>query len=224
MENPQNEAEQGTYLDLAVHAVLAYAIYRRARSAPEMAHPFPLTRTLTQRATGNTRPVRQGEAPGVAHHGARPNLSGSLECLSASLVARPTSTRQPSLQAMATGGLVRASSCCVTSSGCAEREPMSSSWTFGCPVQTSSPGLPPPAPRSPRRHVVSTITRVPPNAGSAVMAAVPPGFGTGQVIGGMRERAERPGRRPRPPLCRGQGFPRDTAHRGSGLAGSPGHG
>ena len=28
MDNPQNEAEQGTYLDLAVHAVLAYAIYR----------------------------------------------------------------------------------------------------------------------------------------------------------------------------------------------------
>jgi hypothetical protein len=67
MENPQNEAEQGTYLDLAVHAVLAYAIYRRARSAPEMAHPFPLTRTLTQRATGRYAPGAAGEAPGVAH-------------------------------------------------------------------------------------------------------------------------------------------------------------
>jgi hypothetical protein len=67
MDNPQNEAEQGTYLDLAVHAVLAYAIYRRARSAPEMAHPFPLTRTLTQRATGRYAPGAAGEAPGVAH-------------------------------------------------------------------------------------------------------------------------------------------------------------
>jgi hypothetical protein len=50
MDNPQNEAE------------LAYAIYRRARSAPEMAHPFPLTRTLTQRATGRY-------APGAARGG-----------------------------------------------------------------------------------------------------------------------------------------------------------
>ncbi len=56
-----------SYLDLAVRAVLAYAIYRRARSAPEMAHPFPLTRTLTQRATGRYAPGAAGEAPGVAH-------------------------------------------------------------------------------------------------------------------------------------------------------------
>jgi hypothetical protein len=33
MDNPQNEAEQGTYLGLAVHAVLAYAIYRSEVSA-----------------------------------------------------------------------------------------------------------------------------------------------------------------------------------------------
>jgi hypothetical protein len=33
MDIPQNEAEQGTYLDLAVHAVLPYAIYRSEVSA-----------------------------------------------------------------------------------------------------------------------------------------------------------------------------------------------
>jgi hypothetical protein len=33
MDNPQNEAERGTYLGLAVHAVLAYAIYRSEVSA-----------------------------------------------------------------------------------------------------------------------------------------------------------------------------------------------
>jgi hypothetical protein len=32
-----------------------------------MAHPFPLTRTFTQRATGRYAPGAAGEAPGVVH-------------------------------------------------------------------------------------------------------------------------------------------------------------
>jgi len=83
----------------------AYAIYRNARSAPEMAHPFPSTRTLIQRATGRYAPGAAGEAPGVAHRVVRREMwswgktepERSLECLSVSLIARATSTRQPSL-------------------------------------------------------------------------------------------------------------------------------
>jgi hypothetical protein len=59
-------AVQGTYLDLAVNAVLRTRSKRRARSAPEKAHAFPLTWTLIQLATGRYAPGAAGEAPGAA--------------------------------------------------------------------------------------------------------------------------------------------------------------